>query len=215
MITVVVADDHRLVREGIRALLERAHDIKVLGEADDGDQAVELVAELAPDALVMDITMPGTNGLEAAARLRESSPDTSVVILSMHSDPAMVRRAMDAGARGYVVKGAAAEELLLAVRAAKQGAIYLSPAVSAILNDPTEPTELLAQTDSLTSREKEVVGLIGDGMTNRAIAHQLGVSIKTVERHRSNLMAKLDVHSVVGLVRVGVKLGLIKLEDVE
>ncbi len=213
MIRVAIADDHHLVREGIRALLERAADIEVIGEANDGIEAVELAQALVPDVLVMDVTMPRQNGIEATEAIRAADLTTEVVMLSMHTEPALVRRSMQAGAKGYVLKGSVTEELLLAVRAADRGATYLSPVASAsILETTASPNEPLAGRDKLTPRELEVLQLIGEGLTNRAIGNQLGISVKTVERHRTRLMAKLDAHSIVELMREAFRRGLLDIE---
>lgn len=215
MIDVVIADDHHLVRQGIRALLDRADDIRVVGEASSGEDALDLVAELSPDVLVMDITMPGMNGVEATRELIQRETRTSVVMLSMHSDVALIRQAVQAGAIGYVLKGSVADELLLAVRAASTGGTYLTKAASEqVMNGKaTRPEADTAEASaSLTPREQEVLTLIGRGLTNRAIGARLEISVKTVERHRSNLMSKLDAHSVVELVRIGIKSGVIRLD---
>lgn len=215
MIRVVIADDHRLVREGIRALLDKSDDISVVGEADDGAAALALVAELAPDVLVTDISMPGLSGLEAAAEVHRLGIATAVVVLTMHAEEALARRALASGARGYVLKDSVTDELLLAIRAARRGGTYLSPVVSAkLLNAPGAAAAVDAPPEPppLTTREREVLRLIGLGHTNRAIAAALSISIKTVERHRTQIMAKLDVHNLVDLVRVAIRRGLIELD---
>lgn len=215
MIRVAVADDHQLVREGIRAVFAQADDIDLIAEATSGEEAVEIAVTDKPDVLVMDITMPQLSGIEATARIKDLGLATEVVILSMHSDPAVIREAMRVGARGYVLKGSVADELLLAVRSAHRGATYLTPLASETMlseqaeDDETDPSK----GHGLTDREREVLGLIGEGLTNRAIASTLDISIKTVERHRTNLMAKLDAHSIVELVRTGIKFGFIELDD--
>jgi DNA-binding NarL/FixJ family response regulator len=209
VIRVVLAEDHHLVREGIRALLERADDIEVVGEAANGQEAIELVQHLVPDVLVMDIAMPRLDGTQATERVRALGVATQVVILSMHSDETLVRQTLRSGARGYLLKRSVTEELLLAVRAAVRGEIYLSPAVSVSLLDDV----LAMQADSegrrpfdlLTPREREVLQLIAEGHTNTAIAQILKVSTKTVEKHRANLMSKLNVRDVAGLIRMAVK----------
>jgi len=215
MIRVVVADDHTLVRQGLRALLEKAGDIDVVGEAVDGLEAVTRVEALAPDVLVVDVTMPGQNGIQATAQVRAAGGPTEVVVLSMHGEESLVRSALQAGARGYVLKDAVADELLLAIRAAARGATFLSPAISAaVLSPPAAAADAAAPGEvDLTPREVEVLRLIGTGHTNRAIARQLGISVKTVERHRTSLMAKLDAHHLVELVRAGIRRGLIQLEE--
>lgn len=214
MIRVAVADDHELVRQGIRAVFAQADDIEVVAEAETGEQAVELASRHAPDVLVMDVTMPSLGGIAATARIKELGLSTEIVILSMHSDPAVIREAVRVGARAYVLKGAVADELLLAVRSAHRGATYLSPIASeTILAEAADGSEDDAGDAGLTDRELQVLRLIGEGLTNRAIGSKLGISIKTVERHRTNLMAKLDAHSIVELVRTGIKIGVIELDD--
>ncbi len=212
MIRVIIAEDHHLVRDGIRALLERADDIEVIGEATDGAEAVALVAEMQPDVIVMDVTMPEQNGIEATRLIRGSGVATEVVILSMHTEAALVRKAVQAGARAYVLKGAVTEELLLAVRSAHRGATYLSPMASESLLEPEIASPSRAADDRLTARELEVLRLIGDGLTNRAIGKKLSISVKTVERHRTKLMAKLDAHSIVELMREAFRRGLLDVD---
>ncbi len=216
MIRVVVADDHHLVRQGIRMLLEKADDIEVVGEAEDGQEAVEMAGRLTPNVLVMDISMPRLNGTQATEWIHSRGLATQVVILSMHADETIVRQALRYGAKGYVLKRAVAEELLLAVRAANLGDTYLSPPIAGfILNeflafpDDSEEADPLGQ---LTPRERQVLQLLAEGGTNRAIAQELVISVKTVEKHRTNLMGKLHVHDLAGLVRVAVKLGLVSVE---
>jgi len=215
MICVIVADDHHLVRQGIRALLEKADDIEVIGEAADGQEAVELVERLVPDVLVLDIAMPRLNGTQATARVRALGVATQVVILSMHSDETLVREALRSGARGYLLKRSVTEELLLAVRAASRGEIYLSPAISrSIVADLLMfQADYKSGFDLLTPREREVLQLIAEGRTNRAIAQMMQVSVKTVEKHRASLMSKLDVHDVAGLTRIAIKHGLVFLDE--
>ena len=217
MIRVVLAEDHHVVRQGIRALLEQTEDIEVVGEVEDGQAAVDVVQRLAPDVLVLDIGMPRLNGIQATAQVRTQQPATQVVILSMYSDETLVRQALRSGARGYLLKRSATEELLLAIRAASRGEIYLSPAITdTVLADflaqpaGTAEPELL---DRLSPRESQVLQLIAEGRTNSEIAQIMQVAVKTVEKHRANLMAKLKVHDVAGLVRVAIKHGLIFLDQ--
>jgi DNA-binding NarL/FixJ family response regulator len=217
MIRVLLADDHHLVRTGIRALLEKADDIQVVGEAVDGQEAIELAERLVPDVLLIDIAMPRLNGIQATERVRALGLGTQVVILSMHSDQTLVRRALQYGARGYLLKRSVTEELLLAVRAAGRGEIYLSPAVSEIVLDDfltfqAESGEA-SPFDQLTPREREVLQLIAEGHTNNAIAQIMNISVKTVEKHRASLMATLDVHDVAGLTRLAIKYGLIFIDE--
>ena len=218
MIRVIIADDHHLVRQGIRALLEKEKDFEVVKEAVDGKEAVEQVQQLAPDVLVMDIAMPRLNGIEALTRLRSMKAAVHTVILSMYSDEVLVRQALDNGAKGFVLKGSVAEDLLLAIRAANRGAAYLSPAISeAIRNDSSAPqktgSKFAAPSDQLTLREREMLRHICDGHTNNQMAKIMRISVKTVERHRTNLMAKLNAHNLVELIRIAVRLGLIRLDD--
>ncbi|MEI8189805.1 MAG: response regulator transcription factor [candidate division NC10 bacterium] len=216
MIRVVIADDHHLVRQGIRALLEKAGDIEIVEEAADGQEAIELVQRLLPDVLVIDIAMPRLNGVEAVGRLRGLGVKTRALILSMYSDATLVRQALRNGAKGYLLKRAVSEELLLAVRAVSRGDTFLSPEVAGPLLDALANSHGRAEDreplDQLTSREREVLQLIAEGNTNRQIAKSLELSEKTVEKHRGNLMTKLNVHDTAGLVRLAIKHGLIRLD---
>jgi len=216
VIRVVIADDHHLVRQGLRALLERAGDIEVVGEAADGPEALALVERLRPDVLVLDIAMPHLNGVEAVGRLRSLGVKTRALVLSMYADEAFVRQALRNGAKGYLLKRAVAEELLLAVRAVSRGDTFLSPEVAGPVLTPLvadHPTGgASGPLDHLTSREREVLQLVAEGHTNRAIAARLHLSEKTVEKHRGHLMAKLDVHETAGLVRVAIRHGLVALD---
>ena len=217
MIRVLLADDHHLVRQALRALLEKADGIEVVGEAEDGRQAAKLARRLNPDVAVLDVAMPILNGIQAAERIRRLRLPTRVVVLSMHKDEALVRRALRSGAHGYLLKSAVSEELLLAIRAAVRDEIYLSPAISRTVVEDlltagaiAEPVDAFNQ---LTQREREVLQLIAEGHTNSEIAKLLAISVKTVEKHRANLMSKLDVHDVAGLVRIAVKHKLIFLSE--
>jgi len=208
MIRVLLADDHALVRHGFRMILAAQPDMEIAGEAGNGREAVELVQKLKPDVVVMDVTMPELNGIEATRRLIEISPRTRVLALSMHKDAVYVREILRAGARGYLLKDSADTDLLAAVRAVAKGEGYLSPGVSdAVLSDyrrhVTNPLDLL------TSREREVLQLIAEGKTNKEIATSLNLSVYTVEAHRGRLMEKLNLHSTGELVRFAVRSGLI------
>lgn len=216
MIRVVIADDHHLVRQGIRALLEKVSDVEVIGEAATGQEALEMVEALRPEVIVLDISMPRMDGAQAAERILALDVPTEIVILSMHSDTLLAQRLLRQGVKGYLLKDSIAEELPLAIHSASQGRLYLSPAISdsvlTTLMTPqtSEPPESAAEI--LTPREREVLQLIAEGYTNNAIAEALTISVKTVEKHRANMMAKLDVHDLPSLVREAIKHGLIFLE---
>jgi len=216
-IRVVLADDHALVRAGIRALLENIEGVAVVAEAGDGRAALRAVAEHQPDVVLMDIAMAGLNGLEATARIAREHPAVRVVILSMHANEEYVLRALQAGAIGYLLKDADTAELELAVRAAARGEAYLSPAVSRHLiadyvrrvgQDPQLAESLSHGLSLLTPRQREVLQLIAEGRTTREIARLLNISVKTVETHRAQLMERLDIHDVAGLVRYAIRAGL-------
>lgn len=216
MIRVVIADDQHLIREAIRVLLEREPDICVIGEAQNGLEAIDLAQQLQPDVLIMDINMPGTDGLEATRRISELRLVTQVLILSTYSEESLVKNALGCGARGYVLKGSVAGDLLAAVRQLNQNEIYLSPEVSAhmdldeeALSSGSGPSAAL---ERLSPREREIFKLIAEGHTNRQIAGMLYISIKTVEKHRANLMGKLGVHDTASLVRKAVELKMIFIE---
>jgi DNA-binding NarL/FixJ family response regulator len=217
MIRVILADDHHLVRQGIRALIDRADDLIVIGETADGFEAITLVQQLVPDVLVMDLSMPRLNGIQALERLTALGISTAVIILSVHSDPSFVHQAFRNGAKGYLLKSSVVEELLVGIRAASQGNTYLSPAVStAVLTDFLASTPDTVETTpihKLSPREREVLKLIAEGHTNSGIATILNVSVKTIEKHRANIMSKLSVHDTAGLVRMALKFGLIFIDQ--
>lgn len=217
MIRVIVADDHHLVREGIRALLEEESDIDVIGVASNGQEAIKLVEELAPEIIIMDISMPRLDGVQATERILDMDVPTQVVILSVHDDAVMVKQLLNEGIKGYLLKESVSEELALAVRSASAGKVYISPAISnsvlttLMTSDPNELPE--NQSALLTPREREVLQLIAEGHTNNAIAEMLSISVKTVEKHRANLMAKLDVHDLPTLIRKAIEYKLIFMEQ--
>ena len=217
MIRVLIVEDHHLVRQGIRALLEKADDMQVVGEARDGQEAVELAEKLTPDVIVMDLSMPRLNGTQATERVRALRLPSQVVILSMYSDETLVKQALRCGAKGYLLKHSVTEELLLAVRAACRGETYLTSAVSGqILADVLTPPGDSGDSqpyDRLSAREQQVLKLVAEGRTNNAIAQIMNVSVKTVEKHRSSLMQKLNVHDMAGLVKVAMKHGLIFMDE--
>lgn len=217
MIRVAVADDHHLVRQGICSLLAQAKDIIVVGEAANGKEAVELVEKEKPDVLVMDLSMERMNGIQATEQIRRGPLDTRIVMLSMHSDNHLVQQALRAGVNGYLLKSSIAEELLFAVRAASKGQTYLSPEISQALvsnfiSNATPNTALSSPLEMLTTREREVFKLIAESHTNNDIADLLGISLRTVQKHRTNLMEKLDVHNIAGLTRVAIKYGVVHIE---
>ena len=210
-VRVLLADDHTLVRAGLRKLLESMPQIEVVGEADDGLALLTLAAQLQPDLVLMDIAMPGLNGLETTARLRKTCPEIRVLILSMHQNEEYVRQALRHGACAYLLKDAATVELDLALAAVLRGETYLSPVVSrGVVNDYVqrlrgdEPAGEL-----LTPRQREVLQLIAEGQSTKDIARRLDLSVKTVESHRSQLMKQLDIHEIAGLVRYAMRAGMI------
>jgi DNA-binding NarL/FixJ family response regulator len=218
MIRVVLAEDHHIVREGIRIFLEEADDIEVVAEADNGQQAVALVQKLMPDVIIMDINMPRLTGLQAAEQILDLALPTRIVILSGHSDKDLIRQALRAGARGYLLKSSPPTELYQAIRTIYQGQIFICPKIAwRVKTDDLagqgQGAAITNDLERLSPREREVLKLIAEGHTNKAIARILKLSIKTVEKHRSRLMAKLDVHDLAGLVRLALKHGLIFLEE--
>jgi len=210
MIRVVIAEDHLMVRAGIRALLEQAGDIYILGEASNGQEAVDMAQELTPDVLIMDIMMPRMNGIQAAENIRMFKLPTSILILSMYSDEGFVHQALQSGVKGYVLKSSVSDELIWAVRAVANGQTYLSGPISEIIIEsvmhPHQSGDPLSQ---LSPREKEVLQLIAEEHTSSEIAELLFISEKTVEKHRSRLMEKLNVRNIAGLVRMAVKYRLV------
>lgn len=211
---VLIADDHSLVRAGIKALLERNATVTVVGEAGDGRTAFELLEKHRPDVALLDITMPGLNGLEIAGRTAKVSPKTKVVILSMHAGEAYVAQALRAGVAGYLLKDAAAAELDLALAAVARGETYLSPAISqkvvaGYLRSSDGDVDPLA---GLTPRQREILQLVAEGNATKEIAAMLDLSVKTVEAHRAQMMERLDIHDVPGLVRFAIRAGLVSPE---
>jgi DNA-binding NarL/FixJ family response regulator len=213
-ITILLADDHTIVREGLRALLEAEGDLGVVGEAQTGRQAVQLVMSLRPDVVVMDIAMPLLNGLEATRRILKAVPATRVLILSAYGDDEYVRQAVLFGAAGYLIKQASADLLSRAIREVQKGNTFFSPSIanrlhSLSLESPHGRGSPKKKT-ALSSREAEVLQLIAEGKANKQVAAGLGISIKTVEKHRQHLMSKLDLHDTAGLTRYAIAAGIIE-----
>jgi DNA-binding NarL/FixJ family response regulator len=212
---VVLADDHVLIRAGLRALLHSLPNIEVVGEASDGHEAVEVIARHQPDVVIMDIGMPGLNGVDSTRRIVKQFPGTRVVILSMHANEEYVGRALDAGAKGYLLKGAEPAELELVFKAVMRGETYLSPSIAKhlvqdYLSHRKEKTHPLPD---LTARQREVLQLIAEGCSTKDIANKLKLSVETIDTHRSELMHRLDIHDVAGLVRYAIRTGLVSTES--
>ena len=214
-IRVLLVDDHTVVRQGLRVLLEAEQDIAIVAEAETGRQAVQLAKKLVPDVVVMDIAMPMLNGLEATRQIIREVPQSKVLVLSSYSDDEYVHQLTEAGAAGYLLKQAAANDLVKAVREARKGNAFFSPAISKRLLDHyreafMKGVPVRRRTELLTSREAEVLQLIAEGKPNKQIAGELCISIKTVEKHRQQVMNKLDIHDVAGLTRYALSKGIIE-----
>jgi DNA-binding NarL/FixJ family response regulator len=212
-ITVLLAEDHMVVREGVRKLLEAEDDLEVVGEAQTGRQAVELSRKLSPAVVVMDIAMPLLNGLEATRQIRKSIPGTKVLILYAHNDDAYVDQAVAFGASGFLLKQTSSHDLSRAIRTVQKGNMFFSPSIARRLQDQKMPGgggALRKKVEHLSSREVEVLQLIAEGKANKQTAVELGISIKTVEKHRQNLMVKLNIHEISGLTRYAIGAGIIE-----
>ena len=214
-ITVLLAEDHQIVRQGFRSLLKHERDIEVVGEAETGRQAVQLTRKLRPAVVVMDIAMPLLNGLEATRQIRKDFPDTKVLILSAHSHAAFVKQVTDLGAAGFLLKHTSSAVLATAIREVHKGNTFYSPSISQRLNG-RDPKSLDREGNSkkknscLSSREVEVLQLIAEGQANKQVAAELGLSFKTVDKYRQSLMGKLNIHDVAGLTRYAIAEGIIK-----
>jgi DNA-binding NarL/FixJ family response regulator len=214
-ITVLLVEDHTLVRAGIRELLRNLDGIEVVAEASNGREALELIEKHIPNVVLMDIAMRGMNGLEVAERVIKQYPRVHVVMLSQYTDEEYVRQSLNVGANGYIPKDAATSELEIAIRAAAQGETYLNPSISKHLieNYLRRPESTTGQLKQLTPRQREVLQLIAEGNTMNRIAKVLNISVKTVETHRAQLMERLDIHDVAGLVRYAVRVGLVTSDN--
>ncbi len=215
---VLLVDDHAVVRQGIRALLSREPDIDVVGEAENGRQALDRIAELAPNVILMDISMPGLNGIDATRQMQERYPTVKVIVLSMHSGEEYVFQVLRAGASGYVLKQSDSIEVLTAIRAVLAGGSFLSPPISrTLIDDYIRRADVREQRDveddPLTPREREVLQLLAEGLPNRRIAKRLSISVKTVESHRSNMMHKLGVRGKTDLVKYALRRGWATLQE--
>ena len=213
-IRILLADDHTILRDGIRSLLEDQPDIQVVGEAEDGHTAIRMTCELEPDVVLMDIAMPLLNGLEATRRIKRDCPRARVLILSMHENEEYIRQALASGAMGYILKDAAAHDLLGAIRAVHSGEAVLSPAITRlVIEDYLRWGDLGSGdlTNGLSSREREVLQLIAEGYTNKQIAEILSISVKTVQAHRANIMSKLDLHDRSELIKYAIRKKIIEI----
>jgi DNA-binding NarL/FixJ family response regulator len=215
-ISVLLADDHTVIREGLRVLLEAAGDIKVVGEADTGRQAVALAKKLLPNVVVIDVAMPLLNGLEATRQILREVPTAKVLVLSSYSDDEYVRQLIEAGAMGYLVKQTAAQDLLKAIHEAYKGNAFFSPSISKRLLEQYREAfvhggRIKSAASGLTSREMEVLQLIAEGYANKQIADELSISVKTVEKHRQQLMEKLNLHDVASLTRYAIAKGIVEV----
>ncbi|MEK7263454.1 MAG: response regulator transcription factor [Bacteroidota bacterium] len=215
-IKVLLADDHEIVRQGLRSLLEQTMDIEVIAEAEDGKEAVLKTEQFLPDVVVMDIGMPTLNGIEATRQIKKMYPDIFILILTMHATEEYIAQMLHAGASGYILKKSAYQELLQAIRAVHKGHSYLSPSVSKkVLDDYLDRTKEMFANDpyeTLTTREREVLQVLAEGKSNQEIAHSLFLSAKTVETHKANVMKKLDLHSTTELVKYAIRKGIITSE---
>jgi DNA-binding NarL/FixJ family response regulator len=212
---ILLADDHKITRQGLRSLLEKQQDMEVVAEAENGREAIRLAAEMAPDVVIMDITMPDMNGVEATRQILAKSPDIKIIGLSMHSDTVFVTEMLKSGAAGYLIKDCAFEELVRAIRTVIENKVYLSPSISGVVVE--DYIQRLSQTnftgsDILSDREREVLQLMAEGNSTKRIGVKLHISVKTVETHRRQIMSKLDIHTVAELTKYAIRKGLTSLE---
>jgi len=211
-IRVLIADDHAILREGVRALLAATEDIEVVGQASDGREAIDACKKLDPDVVLMDIAMPGLGGIEAALEIRKEGMRAKVLILSQYEDREYVRRLLRAGVAGYVLKKSAGSELVGAIRAVQRGGLVLDPEVARAAMEERDPQRAGGDPyEALTDREKQVFRLVAEGRSNKEVADDLGISVKTAMSHREHVMQKLDLHNRTELVRLALKLGVIRI----
>lgn len=211
---IVLADDHRIIREGIRNLLEQEEDFAVVGEASDGHEVIRLNQDLRPDVLIMDITMPNLNGIDATRKIVRQNPETKIIALSMHSDHHFVAEMLQAGATAYLLKDCVSDELVKAIRLVCQGKTYLSPEIASLLvKDYRSQVQQTStpKSETLSPREREVLQLLAEGNSTKNIAEKLYLSIKTIEAHRAQIMRKLDIHNVAELTKYAIREGLTSL----
>ncbi|HEB01832.1 MAG TPA: response regulator transcription factor [Nitrospirae bacterium] len=210
---IMIADDHVLVREGIRALLALHDDVEVVGEASDGKEAITMADKLRPDIVLMDISMPGLGGLEATVEIKKTNPDIKILVLSQYDDKEYVRRFLKAGVAGYILKKAVGEELITAIRAVARGEAYLYPSIASSVIDGylvKDMPEVEDPFDRITDRELQVLKLIAEGLSHKEIASTLGISAKTVIAHQTNICEKLDIHTKAGLIKYAYKKSIVK-----
>ena len=213
---IMIADDHVLVREGIRALLALHDDVEVVGEASDGKEAITMADKLRPDIVLMDISMPGLGGLEATVEIKKTNPDIKILVLSQYDDKEYVRRFLKAGVAGYILKKAVGEELITAIRAVARGEAYLYPSIASSVIDGylvKDMPEVEDPFDRITDRELQVLKLIAEGLSHKEIASTLGISAKTVIAHQTNICEKLDIHTKAGLIKYAYKKSIVKLDS--
>jgi len=214
-IRLLLVDDHKIVRAGLKMLFQAEPDMEIVGEASSGASALKQVAELKPDVVIMDVAMPGMSGIEATRHIKEASPETAVIALTMHEDEQYFFQMLAAGASGYVPKRAAPDDLVSAIRAVSQGQVFLYPSLAKLLVadylERADPEVDLSVAAELTPREREVLTCIAEGYTNREIGENLTISVKTVDRHRENIMHKLNLQSRVDLVKYAIEKGMITL----
>lgn len=215
MTRVLLAEDHRIVREGLRALIEKQSDMQVVAEAGNGHQAVQMAHKHGPDIVIMDITMPDLNGIDATCQILKEAPQVRVIALSMHSDKHFVNGMLRAGVKGYLLKDCVSEELIQCIHTVISGRIYLSPTITPmIVKEFISPTrgDVLAANAELSAREREVLQMIAEGNSTKKIADSLCISVKTVETHRKNIMEKTELHTVADLVKYAIRQGLTTVE---